>query len=147
MKRIEWSDRLQLRHRSPSLYFVDINGDIHTFEGRAIPKICAIQAARYSRAGKWSGTDYLIAVQDGVTPIQVLRGWEDWGVTWPDIARQSFTDLSRERQVQEGDPEWSQWLTMVKRVARYHVAHHPESGLAAAVEEADANGEVLKGLS
>jgi len=142
---IEWSDKMRNRSRSPSLYLVD-GETIHTFNGKPIPGVCAVKSAQYTKAGKWSGTDYRLAIRDGVIPVQVCRGWEEWGRTWTDIARNSFADLSRSHDISSSDPDYPRWLETVKRVAMHHIARYPESRLRDAVDEANANEAALEAL-
>jgi len=142
---IQWSDKMLARYRSPSLYLVD--GDtIQAFTGKPIAGVCAVLSAKYTKAGKWSGTDYVISVRDGVIPVQVCRGWEEWGRTWRDIARNSFSDLSRSHKIKETHPEYPRWLDIVKRVAAHHIARYPETRLKAAAEEANANEAALASI-
>lgn len=76
MKQIEWSDELGSRSRQPWLILV-ANGQLYTFKGKDIPGVVAISSSRYVKNGKWSHTNYKLALAEGVREYPGKQGWND----------------------------------------------------------------------
>ena len=92
MKKLDWSDKLQNRSRQPRLY-VQVGETWTEFSGQPIPGKLAVVASRFEKNGKWSGTDWSLAVSDDAVVVGILCPFQGWGQTWTDLA-QAVTFLS-----------------------------------------------------
>ena len=72
---IEWSDGLGSRSRRPFLLLIK-GHEVHAFDGKNIPGVCVIKRDNYRKNGKWSHTEYTLALATGVRAISGKQGWE-----------------------------------------------------------------------
>ena len=87
-----YNDGLQSGSRRPRLFLVK-NGEFRKFSGEPIPGICAIEAQKYEKGGKWSNTTYHLLLAPGVRAVYMvspLHGmWGDdlrsWGETLQEL--------------------------------------------------------------
>jgi len=80
------------RSRNPLLFFIK-EDDIVLFEGKSIERVCRVLSGRYTRNGKWSGTDFEIEVGSWI-PVILCTPFEGWGESWSDIILQGFEIIS-----------------------------------------------------
>lgn len=91
----EFCDKLQHGGNKPVLWLLDKSGQVHTFKGVGIDRVCSVLTEQSCKNGKWSYTDYTVRVGSAL-PVRLLapmhkRTWENEG-SWED-AEQAFQDL------------------------------------------------------
>jgi len=76
MKTIEFCNKMRSRERVPILYFVNQENKAVRFDGKSIPKVCVVMSDHYRKNGKWSGSEFEIAVSDDWTPVIICEPFE-----------------------------------------------------------------------
>lgn len=90
MKEIRYSDRDRSGGRQHEFLFLFRDGQWRLFDGENIPGFAAIVSKQYEKAGKWSGTDFVVRLADGIVPAEVgadLHETLGEGQTWEAMYR------------------------------------------------------------
>lgn len=84
-----YNDGLREGGRVPCLYLAK-GGEVKKFIGQNIPGFCAVATEQYQKSGKWSNTDYQLALAPGVRPISFISPmhgtWGDNLGSWGEVA-------------------------------------------------------------
>ena len=91
MKSLKWNDGMKNRERTPFL-FLNKSGKTVRFSGESIDGMIAIVNSDYTKNGKWSNTDYDLAVANDVDVFEMLEPFEGWGETFDSI-RKGFKNI------------------------------------------------------
>jgi putative CRISPR-associated protein (TIGR02620 family) len=81
----EWSNKIRNRGRQPYALVLE-NGSWRVWSGNPIKGIIRIVSSRYEKAGKWSGTDYVLDIVPGKF-VSFCQPFDGWGETWKDISK------------------------------------------------------------
>ena len=68
---------MQARSRKPRLYLIK-DQKVVEFAGKSIPQILVILSEDYEKNGKWSGSDYELAISDTCVAVQCITPWDGW---------------------------------------------------------------------
>lgn len=86
MPEIVWSDKMLSRSRTPRLFAKLPGKQWQEFTGQSIPDVLVIKSSRYDKAGKWSGTDFVLIAKSAVV-VEIVAPFDGWGDGWADHAR------------------------------------------------------------
>ena len=83
MTTYNYDDGFHTGGRRPRLYLAR-GSEVRKFEGENIPGFCAVCAAQFSKNGKWSNTNYTLALAPGVRAIELVSPLHGvWGDDLP----------------------------------------------------------------
>lgn len=71
MKEFDFKDGLRPGGRTSRLWLFK-DGKVFPFLGSAIPGVCAVLQERYTKNGKWSHSEFRLALGDTVFPLPLL---------------------------------------------------------------------------
>ena len=84
-----YNDSLEPGGRHPRLYLAK-GGQVVKFKGESIADFCVVEKNIFTKAGKWSNTDYQLGLVRGVRPLYFLsplhQVWGDQFTTWSEVA-------------------------------------------------------------
>ena len=100
---ILWNDQIAHRNRKPYLFFVK-DGEAVAFKGSDIPGVATVINHEWTKAVKWSCTDWNIVLQPGVAFHSGHRGFDSDRIcgrveSWVEVAQQYHCSINSIREV------------------------------------------------
>lgn len=86
MRKFNWNDGMRNRSRDPYLFVIK-GTEIVRFVGKGVEGKLGVVESKFNKNGKWSNTEYSLAISDDCIAVQLLRPFDGWGETLEDLKR------------------------------------------------------------